>query len=168
MHLLLIRVASCVFLLASAVVVVATLATFTLTARDDLLQSSEPTATHASTPQTGVRPRPPGVPGAAQLVTDDTTFGDVSTPSPGVAMVPHLFFWLTCDEHLLTIATTQETVYAELDCRRYWLVHEVVRPYQGQPVRVRISTGPPGVLAIEARTAGAARFEVDAVWIQTR
>jgi hypothetical protein len=162
------RVAIGFFLLWSAVAVVIAIAAFTLTTRHNLRHDGASTATIMTPTPTAERARPRGVPADARLVSSDTTLGDTSAPAPNSANPPHLFFWLTCDDHLLTIATTQETIYAELDCSQYWLVHEVVRPYQGQPVRVRISVGPSEVLVVEATTAGAARFNVDAVWLKTR
>lgn len=152
----------------AAIAVVAVLATFALTAHDDLVQAGEDaTPTVVATP-TAEASRPADVPVDAVLVTEDTVLGTVETPAEGGADPPHLFFWLTCDERLLTIATTVETVYAETDCGRYWLVHEVVRPYQGKPVRIEITLGSPATLVMEATGAGAARFEVDGVWVVRR
>lgn len=154
-----------VALLWAAVAVVIVTVTFGLTAHRDLLESAPATPTVAATPAPQPTPtpsRPREVPADAVLVSEDT----VLEASPPAA--PRLFYWLTCDGVLLIISTTSETVYAEVDCGRYWLVHEVVRPYQGQPVRIEIGTGPNATLVMEAESAGAARFEVGAVWIQSR
>jgi hypothetical protein len=149
----------------AAIAVVAVLATFALAAHDDLVQARE-SATRTAVPSPTAEPsRPADVPATALLVTEDTVLGTVETPEEGGADPPHLFFWLTCDGRLLTIATTVETVYAETDCSQYWLVHEVVRPYQGKPVRIEITVGSPGTLVMEATGAGVARFEVEAVWV---
>lgn len=152
----------------AAIAVVAVLATFALTAHDDLVQAGEDATPTVVASPTVERPRPTGIPVDAVRVTEDTALGTVETPAEGGADPPHLFFWLTCDERLLTIATTVETVYAETDCGRYWLVHEVVRPYQGKPVRIAISVGAPSMLVMEAAGAGVARFEVDGVWVVHR
>lgn len=162
------RVATGISLLWSAVAVVIVTVTLALTAHEDLMQKSGPSAPVVAAIPTAEPSRPRGVPIDAVLITDDTVLGAVSTLEATPADAPHLFFWLTCDDRLLTIATTRETIYAELDCGRYWLVHEVVRPYQGQPVRVQIGAGPEATLIVEATAAGAARFDVDAVWVQSR
>lgn len=162
------RVATGISLLWSAIAVVIVIVTLSLTAREDLLQKSEPSGPTVAANQTAEPPRPRSVPIEAVLITKDTVLGALSTLAPTPAEAPHLFYWLTCDDRLLTIATTKETIYAELDCVNYWLVHEVVRPYQGQPVRVQIGAGPEAMLVVEATSAGAARFDVDAVWVQSR
>ncbi len=158
------RIASAIFLLWGAVAVVAVIATFTLVARRDILDEPESRAPTVVATQTAEPSRPTGVPDDASLITEDTVIGSTS---PGTASEPaHIFYWLTCDDQLLTISTTQETVYAEVDCVQYWLVHEVIRPYQGQPVKIEITTGPQGTLELDATNAGPARFDVDAVWVR--
>lgn len=154
-------------LLWAAVAVIAVLGTFALTAHDDLVEAREGSTPVAASP-TAEPSRPGDIPGEAVLVTEDTVLGTVEAPEEGGADPPHVLYWLTCDDGLLTIATTAETVYAETDCSRYWLVHEVVRPYQGKPVRIAVTVGTPSTLVMEAAGAGAARFEVDGVWVVRR
>lgn len=163
-----IQVAFGIFVVWTAVAVTAVLATFTLTAHEDLVASRAGATPTLMAAPTAEPERPTDVPLDAVLVGEDVVLGTVETAEEGGADPPHLFFWLTCDERLLTIATTVETVYAETDCSQYWLVHEVVRPYQGRPVRIAITVGGRSRLVMEATGAGAARFEVDGVWVLRR
>lgn len=166
------RVSAGVSLLWAAIAVVIVSVTFSLTAHRDLVETRSPEtpaarqtalATPSVAPSATPEPsRPAGVPADAVLVREDTVLD--ANPPDGT----RLFFWLTCDGPLLVIATTRETVYAEVDCSRYWLVHEVVRPYQGQPVRIAITTGPNATLVFESESAGAARFGVGGVWVLGR
>lgn len=151
-----------VALLWASVAVVVVLFTFGLTAHRDLVETGESTRTTVAATATTEPSRPGGVPADAVLVRGTTVLG---AAPPGA---PRLFYWLTCDGRLLTITTTGETIYAEVDCGRYWLVHEVVRPYQGQPVRIEIGVGTGATLVMEAESAGPARFDVAAVWVQSR
>lgn len=158
------RIASGIFVLWATLAVVVVIATFTLVAKRDILDEPEASAPTVVATQTPEPSRPTGVPDDATLITEDTVLGSTS---PGTASEPaHIFYWLTCDDELLTISTTQETVYAEVDCVQYWLVHEVIRPYQGQPVRIDIGTGPSATLVLDAAAAGPARFDVGNVWIR--
>lgn len=162
---MLIRVAVGVFLLWSTVAVAVALAAFTLTLRGNLREQGTPAPTMVAPTQTPRASRPAGVPAGARPVSTDTTLGDVSAHPPGA---PHIFYALSCHDHLLTVATTQETIYAATDCSKYWLPEDAVRPFLSQPVRVRISAGPPAVIVVDSIAAGAARFSADAVWLEVR
>jgi hypothetical protein len=159
------RVALAGLLALATVAVVVILATFVLTARRDLLGRQQ---TAVSSPPAEQSPlaRPSGVPATAELVVSDVAFGEVSLASGADPQSLHLFYSLACRDDLLVVPTTHETIYAELPCHDYWLPDDVVRPFLGKPVRVRISTEPPPGLVIDASSAGSARFTADRVWIE--
>jgi len=158
------RVALGGFLALATVAVVVTLATFVLTARRDLLVR-QPTAISSPPAEQSPPARPSGVPATAELVISNVAFGEVSLASGADAQSLHLFYSLACHDDLLVVPTTHETIYAELPCHEYWLPDDVVRPFLGKPVRVRISAEPPRGLVIDAISAGSARFAADRVWI---
>lgn len=172
---ILIRVATGLFLLWAAVAVVVAVAAFVLAVRSDRVDRDVPAAqaaTPSGQPATPTRqpqsPRPSAVPAGAQLVTTDVEFGHVSGAPSAIAEAPHIFYAISCRDHLLTVATTRETIYADLPCGQYDLSDNVVRPYLGEPVRVRVSTEPHVRLIIEVSSPGAAQFLADRVWIQAR
>lgn len=160
---MLIRVAVGIFLLWSTVAVVVATAAFTLTMRSSQRERDAPPTAVAAT-QTPETSRPRDVPASARPVVADTTFGATSAGSGA----PHIFYALSCHDHLLIIATTQETIYAELDCSEYRLPEDAVRPFLSQPVRVRVNPGPPAVIVVDSIAAGTARFSVGAVWLEAR
>jgi hypothetical protein len=161
---LLIRVATGLFLLWATAAVIVAVAAFVLTVRGDLEDQHAPAA-QAEQPESV---RPAAVPPSAQLVTTDVEFGQVSAAPSATPEAPHIFYTLSCSDHLLTVATTRETIYAELPCGQYWLSDDVVRPYLGEPVRVHVSMGPQLRLTIEVISRGPAQFVADRVWIQSR
>jgi hypothetical protein len=79
-----------------------------------------------------------------------------------------VFYALRCDDHLLTVATSKEVVYAQLDCGLYWLPDDVVHPFLAQPVRVRAAAGSPAQLSFESGSGQVGQFVADAVWIDAR
>ena len=66
------------------------------------------------------------------------------------------------------MTTTKETIYAELPCSQYPLSDDVIHPYLGKPVRVRIGTEPQTTLLIQIASPSAAQFVADRVWIEPR
>jgi hypothetical protein len=79
----------------------------------------------------------------------------------------HLFYAQRCLNGILILATSRETVYAELPCDRS-LPETALHPFLGQPVRVRFAAGDPSRLFIESQTAGTVEFTVPGIWIETR
>jgi hypothetical protein len=154
-----------------AVSVVLVSATYVRVAHRDLLGAEEdgaPAVTATATPMPTPAPaKPPGVFEDAALVTESRAFGELSAV-PGDDEPLRYFYALTCRDGLLTVATTREVVFAEVECERYWLPDDVTRPFLKQPVRVRILPGTPGTLVVEALAAGAARLVTGDVWIAVR
>jgi hypothetical protein len=111
------------------------------------------TATPAATP---TPERPAEVPSTAALVTNDTTL-----PASGA----RLFFSLRCEDSLLAVSTTTENIFATVDCTQYWLPDDVLRPFLGTPVEIRVARGTPTLLFVDSEAGGTLRFEADAVWI---
>ncbi len=165
---MLIRVGTGLFLLWATVAVIVGVAASVLAMRDDIHDQPAP-AVQAATPTRQPEPaRPSAVPSSAQLVTSDVEFGQVSG-APGVTPeAPHIFYALSCRDNLLTVATTRETIYAELPCGQYQLSDDVVRPYLGEPVRILVTTKPRTTLIIQVISPSAAQFVADSVWIQPR
>ena len=119
--------------------------------------SRSPTPGAMTTPEATATPeRPAEVPSSAALVTVDTTL-----PASGARM----FFSLRCEDGLLGVSTTAETVFATVECTDYWLPDDVLRPFLGTPVEVRIAVGSPDLLFIDSEQGGTLRFEANAVWI---
>ena len=165
---LLIRVATGLFLLWATVAVIVAVAAFVLAVRADLHDqhaSAAPVAVPTGQPESV---RPGAVPPSAQLVTTDLEFGQLPGAIAATPEAAHIFYALSCRDHLLTVATSRETIYAELPCGQYFLSDDVVRPYLGEPVRVRVRTGPQTQLIIELISPGPAQFVADRVWIQPR
>jgi len=165
---MLIRVGTGIFLLWATAAVIVGVAAFVLAIGGDRHDQPTPAA-QAATPTAQPEPvRPSAVPPGAQLVARDVEFGQVSGAPGATPEAPRLFYALSCRDHLLTVATTKETIYAALPCDQYQLSDDVVRPYLGKPVSVRVSTGPPALLMIEVLSPGPAQFITDGVWIQPR
>ena len=145
-----------------AIVVVIAATTFALAVTgvgEDNAVTLTPTSTLAATasPQPTPTPeRPADVPSSAELVT-----ADIRLPAGD----DRRFFSLRCEEDLLAVATTAETVFATVDCTDYWLSDDVLRPILGAPVEIRVAVNDPSRLFIDAGDRGVLRFDADAVWI---
>lgn len=107
------------------------------------------------------------MPDSAQPVLDDFSVGRTSAPQGEAAAGSHIFYSLRCTDDLLTIATTHETVYAQLACDRS-PPDAVVRPFFAKSVRLRIVRGNPLTLFLESDTGGTIEFTVPVVWIDAR
>ncbi len=125
-----------------------------------------PTATPPRAVPLQEQPRPAGVPDSAQPVLDDLSVGSTSAPQ-GAAAGAHIFYSLGCADDLLAIATTHETVYAELPCDRS-PNDAAVHPFLAKSVRLRIVAGHPLKLFVESDTGGSIEFTVPIVWIDAR
>jgi hypothetical protein len=174
---LLFRVATGLFLLWAAIAVVVGVAAFVLAIGGERNDQSAPaalvpptvqaapTATPTSQPEPA---RPSAVPSSAQLVTSDVELGQPSGAPSATPEAPRIFYALSCRDHLLTVATTRETIYAELPCDQYPQSDDVVRPYLGEPVRVLVTTQPQTTLIIQVISPSATQFAADRVWIEPR
>lgn len=105
--------------------------------------------------------RPAVVPATAVQVTLPADFGSSSAVNPA----SHLFFNWRCSGSVFTIATSRETIYAELPCNRYWLSDDQSRPFLGKPVRVLLT---PTSFSVEATGAGVIALPATRVWIEAR
>lgn len=126
-----------------------------------------PTAEASPSVRVQEQPRPSGVPDSAQLVRSDLAVGSPSAAQGGAAAGLHIFYSLRCANDLLTIATTHETVYAQLPCDRS-PPDGAVHPFLAKPVRLRIVAGNPSKLFVESDTGGTIEFTVPVVWIDAR
>jgi hypothetical protein len=109
---------------------------------------------------------PAGVPTAA-VPAGEQEFGDIE-PTPADAEEVRLYESLSCNEDIMTIVTSQETVYALIPCDRS-LPADVAGRFAGVPVRIRVTPDrPPHKLYLESASQGTAEFTVDGVWIAPR
>jgi len=124
-------------------------------------------ATAVPEPTRVVPPRPAGVPLTASFVDADLALGD-ATPAAGTPVADqHIFYALFCDDDLLRVTTTHEIVYARIDCERYWIPDDVVRPFLGEPVRVTIERGDIVIASFMTIAGGTMRFEAEGVWLES-
>jgi hypothetical protein len=146
-------------------IVVITATTFALALRPGQQDDATLIATPVASPAPPFE-RPAAVPPSAQLIETETTLGD-DTPSPGTPFAEqHIFYSLNCRNDLLTVATSQEIVYATLECGEYWLADDVIRAFLANPVRVRVVPGAEAQLTFESSTGLVARFVAETVWIE--
>ena len=106
------------------------------------------------------------MPGTARIVGEERALGSAASTPEG-SDEPHLYFAMSCADDVLTIATSRETVYAELPCDRA-LPGEAAARFQGLPVLIRIVPSEPGKLYLDSATAGSAEFTVGRVWLEER
>ena len=111
--------------------------------------------------------RPAAIPPAAAAVTSDTELGHEAPPPDTDPGDIHLLFAMSCATDILRIATTRETVYAELPCDRA-LPADVANRFGGTPVRLRFAGSTPAKLYIDSKTAGSVEFTVGRVRIESR
>ncbi|MEX2225474.1 MAG: hypothetical protein WEB52_03370 [Dehalococcoidia bacterium] len=124
----------------------------------------------AVTPEaTSVAPprRPARVPLDANLVTTDLLLGDATPPAGTPVSEQHIFYTLRCDGDVLTVTTTREIVYARVECARYRISDDVVRPFLGEPVRVMVDQGDIVIASFMTIAGGTLRFDAEGVWLQT-
>jgi hypothetical protein len=108
-------------------------------------------ATPAAAPT--VRPKPPGAPESATLVTDLDTGGPRE----------HLLFHIGCQNGILAVVTTDEILLAEWPCDGIVISREQVAPFLGQPVRITVEDGKR--LTVEGPEGRRFQFNVDSAWI---
>jgi hypothetical protein len=142
---------------------VAMAATFSVSACSS---HSKPAAESTPGPQASGRARPADVPIAAKALDKDVTMG---APSPATGTPfdeADVFYSLRCANGLLAVATTKETVYAELPCDRS-PPDNAIHQFLAKPIEIRIATGEPTRLFLDSQ-AGTIEFTVGGVWVETR
>jgi hypothetical protein len=112
-----------------------------------------PTATPVSSPTP--EPRPSAVPSSAQPL--DSAY-DSGEPQQ------HLLFHIGCADGILTVATTDEQVYAETDCPAE-IQRVFVEPFLGDPVRITVAEGGIDIVTIDGERL---TFPIGRVWIEQR
>jgi hypothetical protein len=110
------------------------------------------------------RPRPASLPTAARPLLADLIVGSPTAPEGMPPDQVHVFYSLSCANGVLTIATTRETVYAELPCDRS-PPDASVRAFLAQPAQIRFVAGNPCKLFVESAAAGTIEFTVPGMWI---
>lgn len=123
--------------------------------------AAAPAPTEAAPPQ-----RPADVPLSARFIDGDLVLGDATPPTGTAVGDQHLFYSLRCDDGLLTVTTTHAIVYATVQCVRYWIPDDVVRPFLGEPVRTTIDQGDVVIASFMTIAGGTMRFEADGVWLE--
>lgn len=124
-----------------------------------------PAASLTPTPTAAPVPTPTptfAVPSGAVEITTDATWP--ATETIGGRPAERRFYSLRCDVDRLAVSTTRDTFVAEVDCGKYWLADDVVRPFLAKRVVVRFTTAPSRTLAFDAEGAGVMRFSVTRVW----
>lgn len=109
--------------------------------------------------------RPAEVPTTAVSVTTNRMLGDATPPAGTPVGEQHLFYTLRCDDGVLTVTTTHVIVYATVECNRYWIPDDVVRPFLGEPVRVTVDQGDVVIASFMTIAGGTLRFEAGGVWL---
>jgi hypothetical protein len=119
------------------------------------------------TPVTPV-PQPPGIPGTAPPLTSTAQLGRINRfagePPEGVAT--RSLNNASCQDGLLTLETSSETIYAALDCGSFW--DEQTAPhFLGQQAALTLEAGSSRFrILIETIDGAQAEFTVGGVWIQ--
>ena len=121
----------------------------------------------AVTPVTPV-PEPPGVPDTATPLTSTAQLGRI-TRRAGEASEPVATRDLnaaSCQDGLLTIETSNETIYAALDCGSFW-DEPTAANFLGQPAALTLEASDTRFrILIETLDGAQAEFTVGGVWLQ--
>jgi len=122
----------------------------------------------ASGPPVTPPPKPAAVPELAQPVTGTIRFGSIERRAnePPQATGTRELAGASCAEALMTIETSQETIYAGLPCDRFGN-QEVQEAFQGQQVAIVLEVGSARFRVLLETLSGAqAEFTVEGIWVE--
>jgi hypothetical protein len=109
------------------------------------------------------RPRPAGVPAAAQEERADRDIGAASVPAGADPNTVPMFKSTSCKDDVLTVETTTVNVYADLPCDRA-LPADRAQPFAGKPVHIRMVVADPSKLFFDSASTGSVEFTVGRIW----
>lgn len=101
------------------------------------------------------------VPPSAQFVAGPLALGDASPAADVPKTTQHVLYAVHCEQDVVVVSTTRETLYAELPCSRV-LADEVFRPFLSLPVLIRVYGAGPRQLSLASGAIGSLAFEVAA------
>ena len=113
-------------------------------------------------------PRPASVPEAARFVGQTTTLGRIirAADQPPRAVAVRGLLTATCQEDILLIQTSQEAIYAELPCTRFW-DPATAASFTGQPAAIVLEvTQERFRILIETLAGAQAEFTVNGIWVE--
>ena len=113
-----------------------------------------------------VQGKPAGVPATARAAMDSVTLGTEDTNAVAADQL-RVFDNLACADGLLIVATSRESLYAELPCDRS-PPDAAVRPFVATAVQLGFVAGQPAKLFVESKAAGTIQFSVPGIWIDAR
>ena len=113
-------------------------------------------------------PKPAGVAQAAQPVTQTVRLGSIERRAnePPQAIDTRELLGASCAEALMTIETSEETVYAGLSCDRFW-DEAAQEAFQGEQVAIVLEVGSERFRVLLQTLSGAqAEFTVEGIWVE--
>ena len=111
--------------------------------------------------------RPAGVPTAALAIETTTQLGDIvrSADEPPQGVGTRTLRDASCEDGVLTLMTSEGTIYAALPCDRFW-GEEQRRQFVGQEVAIMVEvTAERFRILIETLAGAQAEFTVGGVWL---
>jgi len=113
-------------------------------------------------------PKQPSVPEPAQAISQTVRFGSIERRAnqPPQAIDTRELVGASCGEAVMTIETSQETIYAGLPCDRFW--NEAAQEaFQGQDVAIVLEVSSERFRVLIENVAGAqAQFTVEGIWVE--
>ena len=113
-------------------------------------------------------PRPTSVPETAQGVGQTTTLGRITRRAEEEPQTVGLreLEDATCQNELMTLTTSEETIYAAIPCDRFW-DDETDDPFVGEQVAIVLEVREERFrVLIETLGAAEAEFTVDGIWVE--
>jgi hypothetical protein len=112
-------------------------------------------------PPSTIVAQPSSVPAVAELVESEVSIGAGEAGSDERRLAG-----MTCSEGLMTVATTRETIYAELPCDRF-ATPEIIDRFRDVAIRVTVRPAEgEGKLIIESETRASLEFTIGHAWLE--
>lgn len=113
-------------------------------------------------------PKPAGVPAPASAVGATVRLGSIERRAnqPPEGIDTRELTSASCDNALMTIETSAETIFAGLPCDRFW-DDEAQEAFQGQQVAIVLEVGSQRFrVLIETLSGAQAEFTVEGIWVE--
>lgn len=125
---------------------------------------------HNEAPTVAATPsaRPETVPETARSIGQTTTLGRIvrRASEPAQAIAVRRLVGATCQDDVLMIETSQETIYAPLPCGRFW-DPDSAAAFLDEPVAIRLEvTETRFLIFIETVPGAQAEFTVTGLWVE--